>query len=80
MPATRILLADDNDEILAEVREELKKEGFEIIGTATNGQDAVESVRLFDPDVIFSRFKKTTNIFLQRSLPVPPAMSQSEDS
>ena len=52
MPAIRILLADDNDEILAEVREELKKEDFEIIGTVTNGQDAVEAARLFDPDVI----------------------------
>jgi DNA-binding NarL/FixJ family response regulator len=52
MPAIRILLADDNDEILAEVREELKKEDFEIIGTVTNGQDAVEAVRLFDPDVV----------------------------
>jgi len=47
----RILLADDNDEILAEVRELLEKE-FEIIGTVTNGQDAVEAVRLFNPDVV----------------------------
>ena len=51
MPPIRILLADDNDEILAEVRELLEKE-FEIIGTVTNGQDAVEAVRLFDPDVV----------------------------
>jgi len=47
----RILLADDNDEILAEVRELLEKE-FEIIGTVTNGQDAVEAVRHFNPDVV----------------------------
>jgi len=47
----RILLADDNDEVLAAVREELGAE-FEIIGTVTNGQDAVEAVRLFDPDVV----------------------------
>jgi two-component system nitrate/nitrite response regulator NarL len=47
----RILLADDNDAVLAEVREELEAE-FEIIGTATNGQDAVEAVRLFSPDVV----------------------------
>jgi DNA-binding NarL/FixJ family response regulator len=47
----RILLADDNDEVLAEVREELGAE-FEIIGTVTNGQDAVEAVRLFNPEVV----------------------------
>ena len=51
MPPIRILLADDNDAVLAEVREELEAE-FEIIGTVTNGQDAVEAVRLFDPDVV----------------------------
>jgi DNA-binding NarL/FixJ family response regulator len=47
----RILLADDNDEGLAAVREELGEE-FEIIGTVTNGQDAVEAVSLFNPDVV----------------------------
>jgi DNA-binding NarL/FixJ family response regulator len=47
----RILLADDNDEVLAAVREELGEE-FEIIGTVTNGQDAVEAVSLFNPDVV----------------------------
>jgi DNA-binding NarL/FixJ family response regulator len=51
VPPIRILLADDNDEILAEVRELLEKD-FEIIGTVTNGQDAVEAVRLFNPDVV----------------------------
>ena len=51
MPAIRILLADDNDEVLAEVRKLLGEE-FEIIGTVSNGQDAVEAVRRFDPDVV----------------------------
>jgi DNA-binding NarL/FixJ family response regulator len=51
MSAIRIILADDNDEILAEVREQLQ-EDFEIIESVTNGQDAVEAVRLYDPDVI----------------------------
>ena len=51
MHPIRILLADDNDEVLAAVREELGAE-FEIIGTVTNGQDAVEAVRLFNPDVV----------------------------
>jgi CheY-like chemotaxis protein len=51
VPPIRKLLADDNDEVLAAVREELGAE-FEIIGTVANGQDAVEAVRLFDPDVV----------------------------
>jgi len=51
MCALRILLADDNDEILGAIRQELAQE-FEIIGTVSNGQDAVDAVLLFDPDVV----------------------------
>ena len=51
MNSLRILLADDNDEILATVRQELADE-FEIIGTVSNGQDAVDAVLRFDPDVV----------------------------
>jgi DNA-binding NarL/FixJ family response regulator len=50
MAPLRILLADDNDAVLCEIREELGEE-FEIIGTASNGQDAVDAVLRFDPDV-----------------------------
>jgi CheY-like chemotaxis protein len=51
MSGLRILLADDNSEILATIREELAEE-FEIIGTVSNGQDAVEAALRFDPDVV----------------------------
>lgn len=51
MPSLRILLADDNDEILATIRQELAEE-FEIIGTVSNGQDAVDAALQFDPDVV----------------------------
>jgi DNA-binding NarL/FixJ family response regulator len=51
MAPIRILLADDNDAVLAEIRELLGEE-FEIIGTVSNGQDAVEAVLRFDPDVV----------------------------
>jgi DNA-binding NarL/FixJ family response regulator len=51
VPCIRILLADDNDAVLAEVREELGAE-FETIGTVTNGRDAVEAMQLFNPDVV----------------------------
>ena len=51
MPPIRLLLADDNDAVLAEIRQELGQK-FEIIGSVTNGQDAVEAVHRFDPDVV----------------------------
>jgi DNA-binding NarL/FixJ family response regulator len=47
----QILVADDNDAVLGEIRELLGEE-FEIIGTVSNGQDAVEAVLRFDPDVV----------------------------
>src|SRR5215469_17351102 len=51
MAPTRIFLADDNGALLAELCEELEEQ-FEIVGTATNGQDAVDAVLRLDPDVI----------------------------
>jgi DNA-binding NarL/FixJ family response regulator len=47
----RVLLADDSEDILADLREELSKE-FEIIGTAGNGEEAVQAVLHLDPDVL----------------------------
>jgi two-component system nitrate/nitrite response regulator NarL len=51
MARTRILLAEDNEALLAELCSELKEE-FEIVGTASNGQDAVDAVLRLAPDVI----------------------------
>lgn len=51
MAVTRIFLADDNGALLAEICHELEEE-FEIVGTATNGQDAVDAVFRLDPDVV----------------------------
>jgi hypothetical protein len=36
--AIRVLLADDSEDILADLREELSKE-FDIVGTAGNGEE-----------------------------------------
>jgi DNA-binding NarL/FixJ family response regulator len=47
----RVLLADDHQAILARVRRELGEE-FEIVGTAGSGQEAVDAVSRFDPDVL----------------------------
>ena len=51
MVAIRVLLADDSEALLADLREELSKE-FDIVGTAENGEDAVRAVLQLDPDVL----------------------------
>ena len=48
--AIRVLLADDSEDILAELREDLSKE-FDIVGTARNGEEAVQAVLHVDPAV-----------------------------
>jgi two-component system NarL family response regulator len=47
----RVLLVDDNGEILTDLRDELSDE-FEIAGTAENGEEAVREVLRLDPDVL----------------------------
>jgi DNA-binding NarL/FixJ family response regulator len=47
----RVLLADDSEANLAELREELSNE-FDIVGTAGNGEEAVRAVLHLDPDVL----------------------------
>lgn len=47
----RVLLADDNEAILARVRSALGEE-FEIVGAVTNGLEAIAEVRRLDPDVL----------------------------
>lgn len=51
MAAIRVLLVDDNGEMLTDVRDELSGE-FEIAGTASNGEEAIREVLRLDPDVI----------------------------
>jgi DNA-binding NarL/FixJ family response regulator len=51
MAKVRVLLADDHQAVLAKIRRELGEE-FEIVGTAGNGQEALDAVTRFDPDVL----------------------------
>jgi len=51
MTTITVVLADDNACVLTELREELGKE-FRIVGTATNGEEAIREVISHDPDVI----------------------------
>lgn len=47
----RVVLADDSEEVLTELREELGKE-FEILRAVANGEEAVDAVLHLDPDVL----------------------------
>ena len=51
MATIRVLLVDDNGEMLTDLRDELSAE-FEIAGTAENGEEAIREVLRLDPDVI----------------------------
>ena len=51
MGKIRVLLADDNETILARVRTVLGEE-FDIVGAVNNGQDAIAEVLRLDPDVL----------------------------
>jgi len=47
----RVLLVDDNGDMLTDLRDELSAE-FEIAGTAENGEEAVREVFRLDPDIV----------------------------
>ncbi len=47
----RVVLADDHREVMTKVRGVLG-DGYEILGTAENGQQAVTAVLALDPDVL----------------------------
>ena len=51
MAIIRVLLVDDNGEMLTDLRDELSDE-FVIAGTAENGEEAVREVLRLDPDVL----------------------------
>jgi CheY-like chemotaxis protein len=47
----RLLLVDDNDEFIATARRLLEREGLEVVGTASTGDDAVEKAQQLAPVV-----------------------------
>lgn len=52
MSKTRVLLTDDNKQMLEYVTQFLSNNCCEIVGLATNGQAAVDAAAQFRPDVI----------------------------
>jgi DNA-binding NarL/FixJ family response regulator len=47
----RVLLADDHEDFLRQLRGELDPQ-FEIVGTAENGEAAINAIGRLDPDVL----------------------------
>jgi DNA-binding NarL/FixJ family response regulator len=48
----RVLIADDNTQVLEYVREFLAANGCEVIGTAADGQSAVDAAAQLLPDIL----------------------------
>jgi two-component system nitrate/nitrite response regulator NarL len=48
----RILIADDQETVRAEIRAVLERQHWEVCGEADNGQDALEKVQRLKPDLI----------------------------
>jgi len=50
--SARILLADDHQVVRAGIRAILEREGFDVVGEASNGWEAVELAKKHHPDVV----------------------------
>jgi two-component system response regulator (stage 0 sporulation protein A) len=49
---TKILIADENEELRAEVRDNLRKYGYRYVEEAINGEDALQKISRTHPDVV----------------------------
>src|SRR4028119_370330 len=52
MAATRILVAEDNDLVALTLEEQLKGLGYDVIGVARTGAEAIELATRLNPDII----------------------------
>lgn len=52
MPLTRILIAEDNDLVSLTLEEQLKDLGYEVVGIARSGAEALSLVQRLQPDVV----------------------------
>jgi response regulator NasT len=52
MPATRILIAEDNDLVSLTLEEQLKDLGYEVVGIARSGAEALNLAQRLNPDLI----------------------------
>ena len=47
----KILVVEDNPVVAEDIKETLTRYGYEVVAVADNGQDALENVKSFDPDL-----------------------------
>ena len=50
--APRVLIVDDHEDYRASARALLEAEGFDVVGTAADGTEAVVAVRTLRPDIV----------------------------
>ncbi len=48
----RVLIVDPNDAIRARIRSLIEKGGWEVLGEAADGQECIDKVNLFAPDLV----------------------------
>lgn len=51
-PKGRIFLVEDEKLVIEDIRERLTKHGYDVIGTASSGRDAIEAIKKDQPDLI----------------------------
>lgn len=56
-PAVRVMVVDDTDHVRNMLVDMLELDGFEVVGQAASGEEAVETVVGAEPDVIVMDFK-----------------------
>ena len=51
-PVPRVVIAEDEALIRMDLAEMLMEQGYEVVAQATNGQEAIDSARLHQPDLV----------------------------
>lgn len=78
MAATRILVAEDNDLVALTLEEQLKGLGYDVIGVARTGAEAIDLAARLNPDIIIMDIRMpevdgteaASRINAQRSTPI----------
>jgi two-component system, response regulator PdtaR len=55
--STRVVIAEDEAIIRLDLKETLEEEGYEVVGETGRGDEAVEQVRLLEPDLVILDIK-----------------------
>ena len=81
IPRARIFLVEDEILVLEDLKAQLIRKNYEIVGTATSGNDAIEGIKLSNPDLVIMdvRIKGEMNgievaIIIQSHFDHPPAL------